>query len=140
MAHLSGYDGTIAFGSSASDTVFEPDQTNSVKLQSWVVRQRTDTFRVKAKGDIVYKKFATVSGWSAECVFLIQDGLVATELDIKVVTGAKIATAVVFTTATNDTYTGTGITSSIDIDDPLDGPAVVTVGITGNGELVQAGA
>lgn len=135
MAHISGYDGSIVMGT-AGDTEFGPSQTNTVKLQTWTVRQKVDTFTAMAKGDAWKAKFATAADWTATVTFLMQDAAASDELAIrKAATAAKAMTNVDFITTGGDKFEGSGYAAGVDIDDPLDAPVTVTVEIEGNGAL-----
>jgi len=140
MAHVSGYDGTISY-TAAADAIFGPTDGTTVELESWTLRQTTDTFSAFAKGEAHKTKFATASDWTATVTFLIQDGLVSTELDIrKAATAPKQVTSLQLHTTTQDFFAGEGYVSSIEIDDPLDGPVRVTCEIEGNSAIVSTGA
>jgi len=139
MAHVSGYEGSLVLGT-AGDTEFGPSAT-TVKVESWTIRQTVDSFTAMAKGDAWKTKFMTAADWTATCTFLLQTTMVSTELDIrKDTTAPKAMTALDFVTATGDKFEGTGWVSRVEIDDPVDGPAKVTVEIEGDGPLTSTGA
>lgn len=138
MAHQGGYGGTITLGV-AADAEFGPTSTE-IALQRWDVVAETDTFGAYAKSDAFETTFNTGTRWRATIEALMETGAAATKLDIrKAATAAKAMTAVKFhaqSGAGTDNYlTGSGFVTSVDFDDPLDGPVLATFEMEGDGGL-----
>ncbi len=130
MAHQSGYGGSIAVTQASSDVdCLEND------LEDWTVEQSTQGAEAYAKGEEYATTFATVSEWSATAVVLLQTD----ETDDTLKAEGQEYTFT-FKVNANDNLAGTGIVTGMAPVSPLDGPARLTVQITGTGALVHTAA
>ena len=137
MAHQSGYTGSVAFGT-ASATNYAPNVSTGMKVTSWSVDQRTKSFQAYAKSEDFVTTFGTASEWIATVEFLVQDGALATDLEIHDASNvAKTVTTAEFklNINANDFLTGSGVVTRLQFNDPLDGPVTATCEISGNGAL-----
>lgn len=142
MGHMSGFGGTLTLDT-ASNTEFGPISTGGsadIGLQRWTVTAETDTFEAYAKGDSFVETFNTGTRWRATIEALMESTMAATNLDIRL-DGQAAKTMgdgtdhVKFFTQGDNYLLGKGFVTSVDFDDPLDGPVVVTIEMEGDGTL-----
>ena len=128
MAHLSGFDGSIA-----GDLVGAGEL--AVKIEAFDVTDEADVIEARAKGDAGYTTFLGARKWTGNVVFLIQsDAALASLVPGQVITDLEF----VFKAAgPKVALKGSGHLSIIKTESPIDGPAKGTATIMGDGVLVQ---
>ncbi len=145
MAHLSGYEGSMTYTGTSSDTNFDAEDTlNDLALESWTITQETDSFKVFAKSEAFKTTFCTRSRWSGTATYVVESGVLALNGRNMEIRGDGIAAHKqfigTFITATGDSYSGTALVVGMNTEDPLDGPARITVDFKGDGSLSFTGS
>lgn len=131
MAHQSGYGGSVVFGTGDAFSAI------AVAVEAWSVNQNTELIEARAKGEGWKTKFAGASEWDGQITCLHQDDATNGLLVASATGASRTFTDLLLKINAADYLTGSGFVSTVAIDDPVDGPAKVTYGLTGNGALAE---
>lgn len=134
MAHQSGYGGSVVFGTGDAPAAI------AVGLEAWSVNQNTEIIEARAKGDGWKTKFAGASEWDGQITCLIADDAADGLLVASAAGDLRTFTDLLLKVNAADYLTGSGFISTVAIENPVDGPAKATYGLTGNGALAQTHA